>query len=103
MANIADIFKALGDETRIGIVRMLLGKSLCVCDIIEAFQLTQPAISHHLKILKQAGIITDSKEGKWVFYRINDEAFQSITSFVEEYAKYRGKQEKCLPSSPNKL
>ncbi|VBB08825.1 arsr-type transcription regulator hth motif [Lucifera butyrica] len=103
MANIADIFKALGDDTRIEIVRMLMGQSLCVCDIIDAFNLTQPAISHHLKILKQAGIIDDSKEGKWVFYSINAAAFQSITGFVNEYAQYKGRQEKRTPCSPNRL
>jgi ArsR family transcriptional regulator, arsenate/arsenite/antimonite-responsive transcriptional repressor len=103
MKNTADIFKALGDATRLEIVRRLFGKSLCVCDIMDAFHLTQPAISHHLKLLKQAGLITDSKEGKWVFYSLNPEAFASISRFVSEYESFQGKQERLPPRSPNQL
>ena len=103
MTDIAVIFKALGDDTRIEILRMLFGKSLCVCDIMDAFALTQPAISHHLKILKQAGIITDSKAGKWVFYSINEEAFHRLSSFFQEFSAFQGKQERISPRSPHKL
>mgnify|MGYP003618402272 CR=1 FL=1 len=103
MTNIATIFKALGDDTRIEILRMLFGKSLCVCDIMDAFALTQPAISHHLKILKQAGIIADSKDGKWVFYSINEEAFQCLSAFFQEFSDSQGKQARISPRSPYKL
>lgn len=73
--QLANFFKALGDETRLKILRMLLEKELCVCEIIDRVELSQPAVSHHLKILRQAGLVKDSKEGKWVYYSMDDEAF----------------------------
>ena len=69
----SEIFKALGDPTRLGIMQMLTGKEMCVCEIIEAFDKSQPAISHHLKILKQAGLLSEAREGKWIMYRIRPE------------------------------
>ena len=101
MVKLAEIFKALGDETRLDIVIMLKGKELCVCDIIDAFNLSQPAISHHLKILRQAGIINDTKEGKWVYYRINQNVFQVIKQFVHEFEQYGDKQERCSSCDPD--
>ncbi len=64
------MFKALGDETRLGIVNLLRTREMCVCEIMAALNLTQPTASHHLMILENAGIVKDRKEGKWVFYRI---------------------------------
>ena len=64
------VFKALGDETRLGIVNLLRTREMCVCEIMAALNLTQPTASHHLMILENAGIVKDRKEGKWVFYRI---------------------------------
>jgi len=65
-------FKALGDETRLSIVNLLQIRELCVCEIMAALGLTQPTTSHHLMILKNAGLVEDRKEGKWVFYRLAD-------------------------------
>lgn len=70
-ALVAELFKALGDETRLAIVQMLVGKELCVCDILNAFDMSQPAISHHLKLLRQAGVVLDAREGKWIYYSLN--------------------------------
>ena len=75
---IAKIFKALGDETRLEIVRMLAGKERCVCAFLAAFPMTQPAISNHLRVLREAGVVLDSRDGRWIFYRLNPEAFQAI-------------------------
>lgn len=78
MKDAALFFKALGDETRLKIVQMLRGRELCVCDIMAAFAMTQPAISHHLKILKQAGVVQDSREGKWIYYSLNPAMFVAM-------------------------
>ncbi|MFZ3172206.1 MAG: metalloregulator ArsR/SmtB family transcription factor [Carboxydocellales bacterium] len=75
MRKLAEFFKALGDENRLKIIRMLSEKELCVCEIIDRLELSQPAISHHLKILRQAGLVKDTKEGKWVYYALNKTAF----------------------------
>ena len=73
------IFKALGDETRLEIVRMLIGKERCVCAFLNAFPMTQPAISNHLRVLREAGVVTDSRDGRWIFYRLNPNAFVAIS------------------------
>lgn len=83
MEGVALIFKALGDDIRLEIVRMLIDKELCVCDILAAFDKSQPAISHHLKILKQSGIVVDSRDGKWVYYRLNPEIFNQVEVFLQ--------------------
>jgi ArsR family transcriptional regulator len=63
--------KALADDTRQRILVMLLGEELCVGDIVDAFHMSQPTISHHLGVLKQFSLVTSRKEGKQVFYAIN--------------------------------
>jgi ArsR family transcriptional regulator len=73
------MFKALGDQTRLSIINLLRIRELCVCEIMAALGLTQPTTSHHLMILKNAGVVDDRKEGKWVFYRLVDPAlFQKL-------------------------
>ena len=66
------LFKALADETRLRILRLLEVREMCVCEVMVALALTQPTASHHLGILENAGLVKDRKEGKWVFYSIAD-------------------------------
>ena len=63
--------KALADDTRQRILEMLLEREMCVSDIVDAFTMSQPTISHHLSVLKQFGLVTSRKEGKQVFYAIS--------------------------------
>lgn len=72
MQEILNIFKALSDETRLRILKLLEGGDLCVCDIFSALDMVQPKVSFHLSVLKEAGLIADRKEGRWVHYRIDD-------------------------------
>ncbi len=65
-------FKALADETRLRIVKLLEVREMCVCEVMVALGLTQPTASHHLGLLENAGLVKDRKEGKWVFYSIAD-------------------------------
>jgi DNA-binding transcriptional ArsR family regulator len=65
-------FKALADETRLRILKLLEIREMCVCEVMVALDLTQPTASHHLGILGTAGLVKDRKEGKWVFYRVAD-------------------------------
>lgn len=65
-------FGALADETRLGILKLLMIREMCVCEIMVALNLTQPTASHHLNLLENAGLVKDRKEGKWVFYSIAD-------------------------------
>ncbi|MDR7869100.1 MAG: metalloregulator ArsR/SmtB family transcription factor [Sporomusaceae bacterium] len=98
MKNISEVFKALGDPTRLEIVRLLIGKELCVCDIIDSFQVSQPTISHHLRVLKQADLVKDKKEGKWIYYSLNSGSFEAIEKFFEQY-RTSGKVERVRTCS----
>ncbi|KWT88549.1 ArsR/SmtB family transcription factor [Candidatus Magnetominusculus xianensis] len=64
------LFGALSDDTRLRIIKLLDIGELCVCDITAALELSQPKVSFHLSILKEAGLIVDRKDGKWVYYSL---------------------------------
>lgn len=83
MKQYARLFKALGDETRLEIVGLLAaaGDELCVCDIETRFELSQPTISHHLRILRDAALVTAERRGTWVYYRLNPETTALLTEF----------------------
>jgi len=70
------IFKALSDRNRIRILKMLQKKPLCVCEIREVLKLAVSTVSKHLSILRDAGLVTDWKEGKWINYKINPQPAQ---------------------------
>lgn len=76
MKKLATYFKALGDETRLQIVRLLSEREMCVCQLIDVLPLSQPAVSHHLKILKLAEFVTDRREGKWIYYSLNQKQLE---------------------------
>src|SRR3989441_11331155 len=77
--NLAGSFKALADPTRVAIVnRLAAAPELCVCDLTAAFELSQPTISHHLKILRDAGIVESSRRGTWAYYRLVPEALDAL-------------------------
>jgi len=65
-------FKALADETRLRILKLLKSRKMCVCEVMVALGLTQPTASHHLGIMENAGLLKNKKEGKWVLYNIAD-------------------------------
>jgi len=72
MEELAKIFKALSDETRLRIIKLLEQGELCVCDITAALDMVQPKVSFHLSALKEAGLIKDRKQGKWIHYSLNE-------------------------------
>jgi len=71
MSELTTIFKALSDETRLRIIKLLEKGELCVCDITTALDMVQPKVSFHLSALKEAGLIKDRKQGKWIHYSLN--------------------------------
>jgi len=76
------IFKALSDETRLRIIKLLEAGELCVCDLVAALDMSQPKVSFHLNALKEAGLIKDRKQGKWSHYRIEpDDMFRRMLIF----------------------
>ena len=78
-SDLAERFRALADPTRVAIVNRLSGAGeLCVCDLTAAFDLSQPTISHHLKILRDAGLVESSRRGTWAYYRLVPEAVDAL-------------------------
>jgi len=73
-ARLAGGFKALADPTRVAIVNRLAQGECCVCDLNAAFDLSQPTISHHLKLLRDAGLVSATRRGTWAYYRLEEEA-----------------------------
>ena len=78
------LFKALGDEHRIHILNLLRGGEKCACHLLEAMDISQPTLSHHMKILCDAGIVTAHKDGKWIHYSICRETVNSILELMQE-------------------
>ncbi len=78
--DLAELFKVFGDTTRIKIICALFEAEMCVCDIAELLGMTQSAISHQLRALKQARLVKFRREGKVVFYSLDDDHVQSIFS-----------------------
>src|SRR5438552_18095506 len=77
--ELAARFKALADPTRVAIVnRLAAADEVCVCDLNAAFELSQPTISHHLKILREAGLVDSTRRGTWAYYRLVPEAIDGL-------------------------
>lgn len=82
--QIAAMFKALGDENRIQIIELLIGGEKCACNLLDEIKITQPTLSHHMKILCDAGVVECWKEGKWTHYKIAEEGIASLMAYLEK-------------------
>lgn len=81
--DIALICKALGDSNRLQIVQMLSDGEKCGCKLLEKFEITQPTLSHHMKILCECSLVEARKEGKWSHYSLNCETLQTFKQFID--------------------
>jgi ArsR family transcriptional regulator len=84
-AGLARVFKALADPVRLRLVSLIgahQGGEACVCELTEAFDLTQPTISHHLKVLREAGIIDCERRGTWVYYWLVPAALERMAALL---------------------
>lgn len=85
ISQAANIFKLLGHETRLTTLKLLETSELCVCELVEIFQMSQPAISQHLKRLRDLGLIIEEKRGQWTYYQLDqtNEAYPFISEILE--------------------
>jgi DNA-binding transcriptional ArsR family regulator len=83
-AELAKVFKALGDPVRLRLLSMIASREgeVCVCEMTPAFELSQPTISHHLKLLRQAGLIDCERRGTWVYYWVLPAALDRLGAFL---------------------
>ena len=96
--DFAVIFKALGDSTRLKILEMLSCGELCACDILEAFEITQPTLSYHMKSLTESGLVIARKEVSWTRYGNNEEVLNQVMMFCE---KIMEGQDDCICKEGN--
>jgi ArsR family transcriptional regulator len=82
VARIALLCNALADEARVEIVARLLDGEKCVCDLTDALETGQSRLSYHLKVLKDAGLVTDRREGRWSYYTLEREAFVEVEGLL---------------------
>ena len=82
MKDVVKIFKALSDPTRLRIVVLLMKRELCVCELMFILGMEQSRISHHMRVLREAGIAEDVREGRWIIYRVPKEARPLLESLV---------------------
>ena len=85
-SNAIDVFHALSDETRLAVVEMLRGGERCVCDLQDALDAAQSRLSFHLKVLKDAGLVTDRKEGRWSYYSLNTDRLAQASAVLSGFA-----------------
>lgn len=82
--NNARVFKAFCDEKRLAILELLQSGEKCACVLLESFNISQPTLSHHMKILTDSGIVAGRKEGKWTYYSISPEGVAAAQSLMAE-------------------
>jgi ArsR family transcriptional regulator, arsenate/arsenite/antimonite-responsive transcriptional repressor len=76
------LFHALSDETRVRIIERLRSGEHCVCDLTDAFQASQSRLSFHLRVLKDAGLVTDRPEGRWIYYSLNLAGIRELEELI---------------------
>ena len=81
--EVSKICKALSDSNRLQIVQMLTDGEKCGCKLLEAFDITQPTLSHHMKILCDCGLVNDKKVGKWHHYSLNCITLKEFKNYIE--------------------
>ena len=91
------LFHALSEPTRLQILEQLKDGEQCVCDLTEVFKTGQSRLSFHLRVLKEAGLITDRPEGRWMFYSLNVEGLNALSSFVSAFQDSRSSRRSYGP------
>ncbi|CAM3841782.1 helix-turn-helix transcriptional regulator [Kibdelosporangium persicum] len=101
--ELAAVFKALGDPVRLRLLSMIAaaeaGVGVCVCELTPAFDLSQPTISHHLKLLRQAGLVDSERRGTWVYYWLVPETTDKLTALLSRPASEWARQHEEVASS----
>ena len=99
LSKAARYFHALSDEMRLRIIEQLQEGEQCVCDLTDIFKTGQSRLSFHLKVLKDAGLVTDRREGRWAYYSLTDEALEDLQDIVNwlKTRSHRFSKKGCCP------
>ncbi|MFD2617958.1 ArsR/SmtB family transcription factor [Terrilactibacillus laevilacticus] len=103
MDKSVQVLKILGDKTRLTIVALLMKRELCVCELLEVFEMSQPSISQHLRKLKDAGLVKEARKGQWVYYSLNETAeyypfIQTVINYIPDQSNKIRQIEKSNPT-----
>lgn len=82
LANVVRGFHALSDSTRLEVIELLRGGELCVCELMDVLDVAQSRLSFHLRVLKDAGLVSDRREGRWVYYTLNSETVSELEAYL---------------------
>ena len=93
--QITVIFKALCDENRVQIIRILQKGELCACHLLEELHLSQPTLSHHMKVLCDSGLVVGRKEGKWMHYSISSGGAEIAMDCLKDITAVKDTESKC--------
>lgn len=94
-ARAARLFHALSDETRLAILECLRGSERCVCELTGDLDAAQSRLSFHLRVLKEAGLVTDRREGRWMYYTLNTETLAEAAELAHTLATPRPRGSRC--------
>ncbi|MCX6567022.1 MAG: metalloregulator ArsR/SmtB family transcription factor [Candidatus Aminicenantes bacterium] len=103
MTDMLRVFKSLSDRTRLRIVRLLLEHDLCVCEIMFVLEMAQSRVSHQLRILRDAGLVEDVRDGQWIIYRIPSLVRTTIRPLLELFPRETEKSTAEETADRNKL
>jgi len=95
LAQTARWFHALSDETRLEVVELLTHGERCVCELQEAVGAAQSRLSFHLKVLRDAGLVNDRRQGRWVYYSLRADALEEMTAFLQEHLPTEDAERSC--------
>lgn len=87
MKNTVKVFKSLSDPTRLRILLLLLQRELCVCDLTAVLEMEQSRISHQLRVLRNAGLVEDIRDGKWIIYRVTEDKKKDMKLIFDQLTK----------------
>ena len=94
VVDTATMLKLLGDKTRLAIVGLLYKDDFCVCELVEIFQMSQPAISQHLRKLRDSGLVKETRKSQWMIYSLNQQ--HEFYPLIEEIVSYLPDQDKKI-------
>ncbi len=95
-AEYVSLFKAISDQTRLKIVGLLSCGELCACQLLDNFNITQPTLSYHMRILCESEIVKGRRDGAWMYYSINDTAIETISDFLFQI---KSNKDQCINKS----
>lgn len=97
----AQIFKAFCDENRLRIIEALTRGESCACTLLEELTIGQSTLSHHMKILIESTIVSSRKDGKWTYYRLNEEGTEAAQALLKELVTQSQEQKACVVCHPS--